>query len=166
MLNRRSFVAGLLAMPVSRVAAKETRVSTMSEADADALARTMWGEARGEHVVGQIAVAHVVFNRVASPLPLFERDVTIRRACLRGDQFTCWEHHRVMRELRYGSDEYEAFRAKAVHALWLWRLGKDYSNSATNYVRVSRHMPRWTRKMHRVARIGEHVFFSPRKGIV
>ena len=37
---------------------------TVSEGDRDILARTLWGEARGEGLAGQIAVACTIRNRV------------------------------------------------------------------------------------------------------
>lgn len=35
---------------------------TVTERDSDILARTLWGEARGESLVGQIAVAWTIYN--------------------------------------------------------------------------------------------------------
>ena len=37
---------------------------TVTEKDRDILARTLWGEARGEELIGQIAVAWTIRNRV------------------------------------------------------------------------------------------------------
>lgn len=37
---------------------------TVTEKDRDVLARTLWGEARGEGLAGQIAVAWTIRNRV------------------------------------------------------------------------------------------------------
>lgn len=37
---------------------------TATETDRDILARTLWGEARGESLAGQIAVAWTIRNRV------------------------------------------------------------------------------------------------------
>ncbi|PJB71692.1 MAG: hypothetical protein CO093_04590 [Alphaproteobacteria bacterium CG_4_9_14_3_um_filter_47_13] len=43
---------------------KETRLSTSCEKDIEILARTIWGEARGEGQKGMLAVASVIMNRV------------------------------------------------------------------------------------------------------
>lgn len=48
------------------------------------LALTVWGEARGEPVEGQVAVAWVIKNRAAS------RRQTIQTVCLAKWQFSCW----------------------------------------------------------------------------
>lgn len=65
------------------------------DADVLALARTLWGEARGEPREGQIAVAWVIRNRTENPgwwsrqrdgIP----DDTIEAVCLEPNQFSCW----------------------------------------------------------------------------
>ena len=40
----------------------------MSEKDIDVLARTIWAEARGEGVAGQVAVGRCIRNRVEADL--------------------------------------------------------------------------------------------------
>ena len=41
--------------------------SSSGSSDVDLLARVIYGEARGEEYIGQVAVGAVVLNRVASP---------------------------------------------------------------------------------------------------
>jgi len=67
-----------------------------AEADRDNLARTIWGEARGELYGGQVAIANVVMNRFKRPgwwsrergdgIP----DDTIQAVCRDPWQFSCW----------------------------------------------------------------------------
>jgi len=52
--------------------------------DMDILALTIYGEARGEPIEGQIAVASVIRNRAAA----WHR--TYREICLAPEQFSCW----------------------------------------------------------------------------
>jgi len=55
----------------------------------DTLARTLWGEARGEPRLGKEAVAAVVLNRVRRGPP--ERfGATITEVCRKPQQFSCW----------------------------------------------------------------------------
>lgn len=63
--------------------------------DVLAMARTLWGECRGEPREGQIAVAWIIRNRAESPgwwsrqrdgIP----DDTIEAVCLDRNQFSCW----------------------------------------------------------------------------
>lgn len=65
----------------------------------DVLARTLWGEARGEGVAGMVAVGWVIKNRAeiaanwmrvrSRPHPLFGNG-TIAIACTKAMQFSCW----------------------------------------------------------------------------
>lgn len=55
--------------------------------DADILARTIAGEARGEGDLGMQAVANVVMNRVANPCWWGS---TVTDVCLHPYQFSCW----------------------------------------------------------------------------
>jgi len=64
--------------------------------DLDVMALTLLGEARGESIIGQHAVAHVIFNRYKNPR-WWSRDAgdnvpddTIAAVCLDPFQFSCW----------------------------------------------------------------------------
>ena len=68
-----------------RIAVEETAIDT--------LARTLWGEARGDTVRGKEAIACVVLNRVRATRARFGSDWwggTVVEACLVADQFACW----------------------------------------------------------------------------
>ena len=54
-------------------------------------ARTVYGEARGESLVGKKAVVHVLMNRVAKKI--MDSDSTIAQAALRFKQFSCWNEN-------------------------------------------------------------------------
>lgn len=58
-----------------------------SHKDIDTLARTVFGEARGETRLGQIAVAHAVLNRVKAESWYGD---TIEAVCRKKWQFSCW----------------------------------------------------------------------------
>ena len=64
--------------------------------DVLALARTLWGECRGEPKIGQIAVAWVILNRAEQPGWWSKShteaimDDTIEAVCLCPHQFSCW----------------------------------------------------------------------------
>jgi spore germination cell wall hydrolase CwlJ-like protein len=60
---------------------------TVSAQDLDLMARTVWGEARGEGEAGQVAVAWVIRNRLARPRRFRP---TIAGICLQPLQFSCW----------------------------------------------------------------------------
>lgn len=57
--------------------------------DRDAMRRTVWGEARGETIQGQAAVAHVILNRARIPCWWGWEAWEV---CHHPMQFSCWNH--------------------------------------------------------------------------
>ncbi|MGE0190306.1 MAG: cell wall hydrolase [Dongiaceae bacterium] len=78
--------------------------------DLDILARTIYGEARGENIEGKVAVANVILNRfrkvqaIKKERPahqfshLFGNGITLEATCLRPWQFSCWNNNDPNRE--------------------------------------------------------------------
>jgi N-acetylmuramoyl-L-alanine amidase len=64
--------------------------SLLRPVDLDMLARTLWGEARGEGREGQIAVAWVIRNRAEDPGKDWWGD-TVAEVCHKPFQFSCWD---------------------------------------------------------------------------
>jgi len=62
----------------------------VSDADFLTMARTIWGEARGESTEGKIAVAWVIRNRLARPKRF---GLTVGAVCRQPFQFSCWNLH-------------------------------------------------------------------------
>ena len=62
----------------------------ISNNDLMIMAKTIWGEARGEGRYGQVAVAWVIRNR-AERGGWFGN--TIREVCLKDQQFSCWNNN-------------------------------------------------------------------------
>lgn len=160
---RRNLLLGALGLlvPVSieeGIAAPATPIVPMSAFDTDVLVRTVYGEAIGEPERGQIAVAHVVFNRVRSHEALFVRDTSIANACLRHGQFSCWHNPRV-RALNISKAPAADLRNLMFLARERYEAGQDYTNGATHYLRSGTHTS-WSRRAATVARIGNHVFYK------
>jgi spore germination cell wall hydrolase CwlJ-like protein len=74
-------------------------IAPVSANDIDVLARTIFGEARGEPLDGQIAVAFAVLHRAAIALAYRQRfkrqhphfgDGSVASACQQPKQFSCW----------------------------------------------------------------------------
>jgi spore germination cell wall hydrolase CwlJ-like protein len=124
------------------------------------LANAIYFESRGESVNGQIGVAQVVLNRAFSGYyPNTVCGVVYQNAhrYLRCQfTFACDRHRDVIH------DQVAWARASTIAAgaldgrLWLAEVGK-----ATHYHATYVH-PRWVRSMHRLSRIGIHVFYRPR----
>jgi hypothetical protein len=64
--------------------AAELRAAVRTLPDRTVVALTVWGEARGEPVAGQVAVAWVIKNRAQS------RQQSLATVCLARWQFSCW----------------------------------------------------------------------------
>jgi len=125
--------------------------------ETEILARTIYGEARGESMEGKVAVASVILNRIASKK--FRYDETITGACLRYRQFSCWNradaNFAVVAGDRLDTKTYLDCVQTALRAL----EGQDPTNGATHYHTKSSR-PAWSRGKAPCAVIGCHKFFN------
>lgn len=145
--------------------------------DAIALTATLFGEARGEPVLGQIAVACVVRNRVRQArVPRSYVDV-----CTAPWQFSCWHEDGANRDLTLlvahalvtaqppglSAGELRALRQCAWIAAGVisGELHDDPTGSATHYLTAQlfqRKPPSWAIDQPVLATIGAHVFLRVR----
>jgi spore germination cell wall hydrolase CwlJ-like protein len=138
--------------------------------DLDVMARTVYGEARGEIPSGQIAVAWVVRNRAdrasayhlahGKPHPLFG-DGTIRMACKWPSQFSCWNQSDPMRPKLLAAKT--ATLAACLQAAYgvLSREFADPTGGALHYYAASMpEPPKWAAGLTPCAVIGAHRFFN------
>lgn len=141
--------------------------------DRQVVALTVWAEARNEPILGQIAVACVIRNRLRRPARF---GATWRAVCLRRLQFSCWwpvggaaNHERLMREAeRLVAGEVPEPRSSVDVALWVadgvMRHGiADVTAGADHYLTrglLESQPPAWVRPpARRVTEIANHVFF-------
>lgn len=132
----------------------------------DLLARTLWGEARGEGRAGMEAVAHVVYNRIAAR-SWWGRDVAA--VCRKPWQFSCWNANDPNRgrllQLNAGDTDFRiaclAARAVADAEATGQRGASDPTQGATHYYAPDRvAAPRWALGRAPCARLGRHLFFK------
>ena len=132
--------------------------------DVEILARTLYGEARGENISGKEAVANVVLNRVAKARARGGRywwGATVRDVCLKKWQFSCWNTDDPNREklLRVTSSNriYQSCLRIARRAI----AGtlKDLTSGATHY-HTNRAFPPWARGRMYACEIGNHQFYN------
>jgi len=126
------------------------------------LARTIYGEARGEPREAQEGVAAVVLNRVCHPATWWGRDVL--SVCLWPYQFSCWNTGDPNRAtiLRARSND-EAFRqCQAVAAKALYGQVEDRTGGATHYHTAGITLPDWAGSMEQSAELGRLVFYRPK----
>jgi N-acetylmuramoyl-L-alanine amidase len=146
------------AIPVHAVG--EAVAPPLSAEDRDTLIRTLYGEARGESEAGQVAVVHVIRNRVLA------RNTSAHVECRRPWQFSCWN---------VGDPNLARLIEMPTSSLAYVRLGAvvDRAWLAPDTVRGARHYyapkgmadgkpPRWALhpQARQVARIGGHIFFA------
>ncbi|HTH15551.1 MAG TPA: cell wall hydrolase [Magnetospirillum sp.] len=125
---------------------------------ADILARTLWGEARGEPVRGIEAVAAVVMNRVRHGGWWGD---TVETVCKKPMQFSCWNPDDPNRaKLERVDDSDRVFRI-CVRTAWRAIAGAldDPTNGATHY-HVRGLYPLWARGRTPTTEIGNHVFYA------
>lgn len=123
------------------------------------LARTLYGEARGESAAGQIAVAQVVFNRVTDRLLRWRR--TVAGVCLQEHQFTCWSPGDPNRDRMLAADELDL---ADLYALALGAASHPPLVAGANHYLTTRLAkaapPSWYDPGKVVAKIGRHVFLA------
>lgn len=130
----------------------------------DVLARTLYGEARGEPVRGKEAVAAVVMNhvrRAEARCGHFWWGATVEEVCRKPWQFACWNPNDPNREkLLAVNTRDNAFNcclriARRAVAGTL----KDPTDGATHY-HARGVKPPWARLKAPCAVIGEHLFYN------
>ena len=123
----------------------------------DTLARTVWGEARGEGRRGMAAVASVILNRAKHPR-WWGRDVV--SVCLKPWQFSVWNPDDLNRRLLLAVDESNAQFRTALEIADQALNGEleDETNNADHY-HTHAVKPLWSQGRKPVASIGNHRFF-------
>ena len=148
----------------------EQNMNIASLHDMETLARSIWGEARGESAEGQAAVAWVMRNRVLAAQAFIARrkrahplfgDGTIVGACRAPRQFSAWNvddgNRNKLLQLSFGDAAY--CRAFAIGCQVWGGLLKDPTGGATHYHRHDIE-PVWAKSMKSTALIGAHMFYA------
>lgn len=138
------------------------------ERDIDVLARTIWGEARGEDVDGQVAVGWSIRNRVEMDLHNDGKPdwwgEGYEGVCKASWQFSCWNKNDpnsayLRGEKSIPPTQYLQCRESAVTVV----SGRkpDPTNGATHYYSTSLlAAPKWTAAPAvRTCKIGRHIFY-------
>ena len=136
---------------------------TVTDKDRDILARTLWGEARREGLVGQIAVAWTIRNRVNDGKPTSWWGEGYAGVCQKPYQFSC--RNKNDPNFAYLSDAKPiAFRefAQAQIAADQVISGKvpDPTGGATHYYATTMPKPPvWVKGAKQALMLGRHFFF-------
>lgn len=125
---------------------------------ADILARTLYGEARGESVRGIEAVAAVVINRVRRAGWWGD---SVETVCRKPWQFSCWNEGDPNRTRLEKVDESDRVFRICVRIARRAIAGTldDPTGGATHYHTRSI-SPAWAKALHPCAEIGGHLFYN------
>jgi len=136
----------------------------------EVLALTIWGEARGESVEGQIAVANVIMNRWKNNLGKYK---TVTDVCLEPRQFSCWNEsdpnrtriNKLMSQISRGVIPQELKQQLYIARGILGFNLVDNTRGSRHYITAklydSENRPRWAKTpITDPVRIGNHVFFN------
>lgn len=127
----------------------------------EVLARTIYGEARGEPDAGKVAVAWVVLNRAADP----RWPDTVAGVCLQRAQFSCWNDRDPNRAALIAITLEDEDLRICMAAGWqaVGGITGDPTRGANHYLTAAlaeRTPPAWFDWAHVTARIGGHLFLT------
>lgn len=136
--------------------------------DIDVLARTIYGEARGEYsradggLAALIAVGNVVMNRFTHPRQRYGKSVT--EICQRPYQFSCWnarDPNRLLIEAVYPGDNKTFDVCLEVAEKVITGTWPDLTQGANHYHTVLlTPEPAWALGKRPMGRIGQHLFYK------
>lgn len=134
--------------------------------DQDTLARTIWGEARGEGVRGMTAVACVIRNRVNLDLGHDGKPdwwgEGYEGVCKARLQFSCWnaDDPNLTKLLVVGAEDPQFVIATRISGDVIDNMVDDPTGGATHYhdTRMPR-PPEWAQRVSPTVIIGHHAFY-------
>ena len=137
---------------------------TATEKERDILARTLWGEARGESLAGQIAVAWTIRNRVHDGKAKSWWGEGYAGVCLKPWQFSCWNNNDPNYAYLSGAKPIPAAQyAQALKAADQVIAGAvtDPTGGATHYYATTMPKPpTWAQGAKQTLKLGQHIFFK------
>lgn len=125
-----------------------------SAEDIHCLALNIYHESRGEPQEGQLAVAHVTLNRVASS----SFPNTVCKVVWQRKQFS-WTHDGKS-DKPHNNKAWETSKRLAKTAVKRYNSGEDLSQGSL-YFHTPTVRPSWAKSFKRVMRIGDHIFYKP-----
>lgn len=127
------------------------------------LAKTIYGEARGEHITGKEAIASVILNRVkfSEQNGGYWWGNSIKEVCLKPWQFSCWNKNdpNYPKLMALGDTDDVYLICKRIASRAVSGLLRDNVCGATHY-HTKKITPRWSVGKIPCATIGNHVFYN------
>lgn len=156
----------LIPLPWQKVRQPASEDDFRRELEIDTLARTIWGEARGEGSIGMQAVAAVVLNRVAVSQKRggYWWGTDVIAVCQKPYQFSCWNKNDPNYQKLLEVDPNDIHFATAIRIARRAMAGvlDDPTGGATHY-HVQGITPHWAEDEKPVAVIAHHLFYRPKE---
>ncbi len=125
--------------------------------DIEIMARTIYGEARGETQLAKLAVASVILNRVRKG-GWFGNSII--EVCKKPKQFSCWNsddpNRAKIEAVGWGDLDFQRCALAALQALTAQEA--DPTQGATHYHAIGI-KPKWADSLKMFGSIGHHVFY-------
>jgi spore germination cell wall hydrolase CwlJ-like protein len=139
-------------------------MTAVSARDREILARTLWGEARGEGLAGQLAVAWTIRNRVFDGKQKSWWGEGYAGVCLAKWQFSCWNQNDPNYAYLSGAKPIPAGQFKqameAANAV-IDGTVDDMTGGATHYYATSMPKPpAWVKGAKLTLAMGHHKFYT------
>lgn len=128
----------------------------------DVLARTLWGEARGEGSLGMQAVAAVIMNRAAISKKHrnFWWGRTVTEICLKPYQFSCWNTNDPNLEKLRRVDDRDLYFSTALRiARRAISFTLDDPTAGATHYHAAGITPPWAAQAKPCAVLGRHIFY-------
>lgn len=136
----------------------------ITDKDRDILARTLWGEARGEGLAGQIAVGWTIRNRVNDGKTNSWWGEGYAGVCLKAWQFSCWNkndpNYPFLSGIKPISAGEFAIALRAASAVIDGRAPDPTGGATHYYATTMSRAPAWAAKAKQTLTLGHHVFFK------
>lgn len=131
---------------------------TSKQEEIDVVARTIWGEARGEGIQGMRAVANVIKNRVNARSWY---GATFEDVCKKPLQFSCWNTSdpNYNKLLAVNTTDPQFVQALTIARETVDGTLLDNTGGATNY-HAKTVYPSWAASLTKTAVIGNHIFYA------
>lgn len=131
---------------------------TDNNREIDLMARTIWGEARGEGNKGMQAVANVIMNRVSKG---GWYGATVEDVVLKPYQFSCWNkddpNYPLVKSVTLDNQQFKMAKEIAIKA-YSGQLD-DITGGSVNY-HTSSIRPEWSKRLTKITQIGNHIFYT------
>jgi N-acetylmuramoyl-L-alanine amidase len=130
---------------------------------ADILARTIWGESRGEPEAGKVAVTAVICNRAQAQKAQW--GLTVEQVCQKPKQFSCWNTQDPNFQQLNDVGPDDAIFASCLSLARRALAGQiaDPTQGATYYCNLNVVKPNWAANMQQTVVIRNHTFFRSRE---